>query len=328
MAIPVVLMGLGEIGKAVARAALAEPDLRIVAALDLHPDRVGRPLADLVGIPAPDVIVTNVADDAFRAAQGGLLLHATGSRLAKVVPELESALRAGLSVVSTCEELAFPWVSDPEVADRLDRLAQKKGVAIIGLGVNPGFVLDRLLATLGQVSGRVERVEGLRVVDASRRREALQRKIGAGMSESDFQRAVEEGHVGHVGLLESAALAAMGVGHGVDHVEEDISPVFADAPQRALWGMIQPGETCGVRQIARAFDEGREVARLELVIALGAQDPRDELRVFGDPPIHMRIPGGIPGDSATAWTVAHAAATIGQRAEPGLMTVLDLPAGR
>ena len=328
MTVPIVLMGLGEIGQSIARAALTISDLEIVGALDLSPERLGKSLSDVLKAAAPDIEVTNVSEDMFRRAKGGVLLHSTGSRLEKVVGEIEGALRAGLSVVSTCEELACPWVRNPKLADHIDRLAQKRGTTVLGTGVNPGFVLDRLIATLGQVVGRVERVHGVRVVDASRRREALQRKIGAGLSEADFNSGVENGLVGHVGLMESAALAAMGVGHSVDEVDEEILPVIATKLMTALRGTVKPGEISGVYQVARAFDEGREVARLELTIALGVEDPHDEISIVGDPSISMRIPGGTPGDEATAWSVVHAAALLGQGAEPGLITVLDLPAGR
>lgn len=328
MPVPVVILGLGEIGQAIARAALSIPELEVVGAIDLAPERVGRHLGDVLRAAAPDVFITNVAEEAYLLAKGGIVLHATGSRLEKVVLEIEGAIRAGLSVVSTCEELACPWLRHPNLADQLDRLAQKRGVTVLGTGVNPGFVLDRLIATFGQVVGRVERVHGVRIVDASRRREALQRKIGAGLTEEDFHKSVEEGLVGHVGLMESAALAAMGVGHSVDEVDEDILPVLAEVPLRSLWGPVAVGEACGVYQVARAFDEGREVARLELTIALGAKDPHDEIFLQGEPPLRLRIEGGTPGDAATAWAVVHAAAQIGQGAESGLITVLDLPAGR
>lgn len=344
MSIPVAVMGLGEIGRMVARAALTIPDLDLVAAVDIAPERAGKPLADVLKAAAREITVTNVADEAFEAVHRalresgeetdhdgeirGVLLHATGSRLEQVVGEIEEALRAGLNVVSTCEELACPWVRHPKLADRIDRLAQKYGTTVIGVGVNPGFVLDRLVATLASVVGKIERVHGVRVVDASRRREGLQRKIGAGLSEDDFNRGVEEGYVGHVGLMESAALAAMGVGHSCDEVDEEILPVTADEPQQAPWGVVRKGDICGVRQIARAFDDGREVARLELTIALGAKDPRDEITIYGEPTLTLKIPGGTPGDQATAWSVVHAAQVLGQGAEPGLITVLDLPAGR
>ena len=342
MTIPVVIMGLGEIGRRIARAVLTVPTLELVAAVDKAPGLVGRPLAQLLEAAAPDVVVTDSLSAAAATARKALtdlaregdvpdrpvLLHATGSRLEKVAPELTAALQAGFSIVSTCEELSCPWVRHADLADRLDRAAQKHGGTLVGVGVNPGFVLDRLVATLGQATGKVVRVEGLRIVDVSSRREALQRKVGAGLSEAAFHKAVEAGDVGHVGLMESAALAAMGVGHACEEVDEEILPVLAAAPHDLPWGRHEAGHVAGVRQVARAFAEGREVARLELVIAVGAENPRDEIRLLGMPPLGLVIPGGTPGDDATAWTVVHAAEAIGQGAEAGLVTVLELPSGR
>ncbi len=328
MAIPVVIMGLGEVGQAITRAVLTVPELEIVGALDLSPERIGKTLGEVTQSPPNDVVVTDKPDEVYRAAKGGVLLHAAGSRLEQVAGDIETAIKAGLSVVSTCEELACPWVRNPKIAEHLDRLAQKRGTTVLGTGVNPGFILDRLVATLAQVVGRVERVHGIRVVDASFRREALQRKIGAGLTEAEFNVAVDKGAVGHVGLMESVALCAMGIGHSVDEVDEEILPVFAEAPLKSLVGRVEAGRVAGVRQIARAFDEGSEVARLDLTIALGAANPRDEISIVGKPSLTMQIPGGTPGDEATPWAVVHAAALLGQGAEPGLITVLDLPAGR
>jgi len=137
LAIKVALMGLGAIGRGIARCALQKPDLEIVAAIDLDPQRVGKKLADVVDAPCPDVTIGSDAAAEMRKAAGGVLLHATGSRLDRVEGELAQALTAGLSVVSTCEELSYPWLRHPEIAERLDKLAQKRKVALLGTGVNP-----------------------------------------------------------------------------------------------------------------------------------------------------------------------------------------------
>src|SRR5437764_8747737 len=104
VAIQVVLMGLGAIGRLIARAALAKPELEIVAALHLDPSRVGRKLGDVIDAPAPDVVITPDANVALGRGKGGILLHATGSRLDGVEGELAQALTAGLSVISTRSE--------------------------------------------------------------------------------------------------------------------------------------------------------------------------------------------------------------------------------
>ncbi len=322
--IPVVVAGLGDIGRAIARAALEMPGLRLVGAIDPTEGIAGRKLETILNSPAPDVTVA-IDHAPFAAARGGVLLQAIGSSFMVVRPQIEQAVKAGLSVVSTCEELAYPWLRHESESDALDRLCERHDVAVVGTGVNPGFVLDRLPALLSQLAGPVRHVRARRVVDALHRRPALQRKVGAGLTAEAFEEAVERGAVGHVGLAESAALAALGCGLEVDEVEEEIDPVFAD---RDLEGAVavRKGQVAGVRQSARGYADDREVARLDLTIALGAPDPVDEVDLDAEPPLRLLAPGGIPGDRATAWAAVHAASAI--TLLRGLVTVLDLPAGR
>ena len=321
--IPVVVMGLGTIGQAIARAVLETPDLRIVGAVD--PAHPGRPLAEVIGSPGPRLAVAAEPSKALAAARGGVLLHAVTSDLEEAEPHIGQAVRAGVAVVSTCEELAYPWLSHPELAERLDRLAESRDVAVLGVGVNPGFVLDRLPAFLSQVAGPVRHVRAERVVDAALRRRQLLVRVGAGLAPAEFEGAAERGEVGHVGLSQSAALAALGCGFEIDEVEETIEPVLAERDVAAAIPVAR-GRVAGARQVVRGFAEGQERVRLELTIAAGAAEPHDEVELDARPPLRLRIPGGIPGDEATAWAVVNAAAPA--TLLRGLVTVLDLPAGR
>jgi hypothetical protein len=259
---------------------------------------------------------------ALKAARGGVVIMAATSSFDQVLPLVQQAVRAGCSVVSTCEELAWPWLAHEAAAEELDALCEKHDVAVVGTGINPGFSLDRFPAFLAQVANQVRHVRGLRVVDLAKRRDALRSKMGVGLSEDAFHAAEERGVVGHVGLAESAAMAAAGCGLEVDEVEEELSPLLAEEDGH---GVLR-GQVAGVQQVARAFCEGREVARLELIIALGVDHPRDEVEIDADPPLRAVIPGGIPGEAATVNAVVHATLAVTERR--GLITVLDLPAGR
>jgi len=319
-----VVVGLGPIGRLVAACVLQHPELELVGAAD--PAHAGKPLSSIVP-GAPDVAVAPNGAAAYRKVRGGVAFLCTGSLLEEVAPEIETAIKAGLHVVSSCEELANAGFVDPELADLLDRNARRAGVGILGTGVNPGFVLDRLPATLGAVVGEVRRVEALRVVDLATRRESLREKSGVGLTVEAFERAGEEGTIGHVGLSESCGLLADGLGIEVDEVEEELDPIVAEADVVAGDLRVPAGRVRGLRQVAMAFDEGREVARLTLEIGLGLENPRDWFRIESDPSIEMVVPGGIPGERATAWALVNAAPRVAG-AEPGLLSVLDLPAGR
>jgi 4-hydroxy-tetrahydrodipicolinate reductase len=321
----VAVVGLGEVGRAVARAALQHPQLQLAGAVDLAEGLAGKPLSAL-GVEGTALKVSRNLNEVAGRLKGGAVLLCTSSRVADVVPQVEAALKAGLAVVSTCEELAYPWLYHPEEGERLDRAAHKAGACVLGTGVNPGFVLDRLLATAGAACGSVQHAFAERIVDASTRRVALQRKVGAGLTPEAFDKLAEAEAIGHVGLPESCALAALGLGLDLDEVEEELSPVIAEE-DAAGPVPVKAGQVAGIFQRARGFAEGREVVCLELTIAIGAGPSVDRIRLDADPPLELELKGGLPGDIATAWAVVNAVPSV-VRAEPGLLTVLDLPAGR
>jgi 4-hydroxy-tetrahydrodipicolinate reductase len=66
---------------------------------------------------------------------------------------------------------------------------------------------------------------------------------------------------------------------------------------------------------------------LELTLEAHAEAPYDLIHLDADPPVTLRVEGGYAGDSATANAVVNAAPRLAH-AERGLLTVLELPAGR
>jgi len=320
-------MGLGFIGQEIARAAHASPEVRLVGAVDTSPKLIGRRLGELLADPSLSIPVHANLEQARGRHRDAVVLHATGSRLPQVMDQLLAAIRAGLCVVSTCEELSFPFLRHPELSQQLEREARKAEVSVLGTGVNPGFAMDRLVATAGQACGPVRHVSATRVVDARSRREALQRKIGAGLTEEEFMALADKDEIGHVGLTESAALCALGLGLECDDFEEEIAPLLAqeDIPGGAF--PVKKGRVAGIAQTAVGLEGAQERVRLDLQIAIGAENPRDQIVVEADPTIELVISGGIAGDRATANLVVNAAPRLSS-ADPGLLTVLELPAGR
>ncbi len=324
--VPVIVMGLGFIGQEIARAALQSEELELIGAVDKSPSLLGKKLSEVLGVPSTLKVSGTIAQAVGRRA-GVVLLHATGSKLPQVTEQVLEALSHGMHVVSTCEELSFPWFNHAALADKIDRAAQRAGTTVLGTGVNPGFVMDRLVATLGQVCGPVRHAKVARVVDARTRREALQRKVGAGLTEDEFFSLVDTDLVGHVGLVESAALCALGLGLDCDDYEEELTPVFAEEDIKGGAFAVKKGRVAGMHQVAVGLAEGQERVRLELTIAVGADDPGDFIELDADPPVKLSIPGGVSGDRATANLVVNAAPRV-TAAQPGLLTVLELPAAR
>ena len=319
----VVQYGLGPIGRATAMALVDHPRFLIVGAIDKDPALAGRDLGDVLGL-GRRLGVTVAADPSLvlRPRSADVVFHTTVSRMADAVPQIEMALAAGLDVVSSTETLSYPWISEPRLAARLDGKARRHGVTVHGTGVNPGFAMDVLALVLSHVALDIGHVTARRVVDVSRRREALRRKVGAGLTPAAFRRRAREGSLGHVGLLESMQMVAAGLGWRLNRYTHTLAPVIA---RRSFGGPVpvRRGQAAGQRELLRGLRNGREMMRFELTIAMGAADACDEVVLHGDPPLTMRVVGGTPGDSATVAALLNAAPRV-VAAEPGLLTPLDL----
>lgn len=321
----VVQMGIGSIGREVSRMILERNSLKLVAAIDTNPDLVGRSLGEVLGISeASRVKISNDAEAILEQADPDVVVHTTSSRLSEVIRQLEMVAMHGANLVSSTEELLYPRLNYPAETAELEVVALDNNVAILGTGVNPGFVLDTLAVMATAVCRSVDRVEGRRIVDAATRRQPLQRKIGTGLSVEEFEGLVEQNKLGHVGLCESIALVARGMGWKWDKIVQETKPVVAEKEIRTEFFHVQSGQAAGVNNTGWAIVDGEEKIRLNLQMYVGAEEPVDEITIHGDPNMTVRIPGGTPGDQATAAILVNAIPAIAD-APPGLMTMLDVP---
>lgn len=319
--------GVGPIGASIARLMREKQAIEICGAIDTDPAKVGRDLGEVAGASDAPWGVTISADAKEVLGQtADIVIHATSSSLPDVMDQLIACLEAETCVVSTCEELAYPFRTHPDLAAKLDAAAKDWGVALVGTGVNPGFVMDKLLLTLAAVAQRIEHARAVRVVDASERRLPLQKKVGAGISLDEFRAQVAAGTIKHVGLPESVAMVADGLGLPVDEIKETTEPVVARERITTEFLTIEAGQASGVHQIARGLADGKELVHLELQMYAGAKEPYDSVELTGHPNISLVIPGGVHGDVATAAIVVNTIPAI-LSAPAGLCTSRDLPLG-
>ena len=325
----VVQYGMGPIGRACARVLMDKAragHVELVGCIDISPDLVGVRVDTLVG-GICEVRIANDGAAALEAARPDVVLHTTGSYLLDVKDQILECVRAGAHVVSSTEELTYPFSKYPKLSDELDAVARECGVVILGTGVNPGYAMDTLALAATGVSTSAQRIEVDRVVDASQRREPLQRKIGAGLTVKEFRRRRDRGGFGHVGLRESLEVVATGLGWALDEMEETLEPVLADRKIETDHVSVPRGHVAGVYQTAVGNQAGRELIRLTLKMYLGAEDPIDRVRVHGTPPIDMIVKGGIFGDTATVGSLVNAIPRV-MDATPGLHTVISVPVPR
>ena len=331
--IRVVQVGLGPVGIRLARLVLDAASagrtrrkaVRIVGAVDPAPGKLGRDLGTLCGRKPLGIRVAKDLRSALGGRRADAALVTTVSTLERIAPQIEMLARGGLDIVSTCEELVFPWRTSPRRAKRIDEICRRRRVTCLSTGVNPGFLMDLLPCVLTGVSQKVEGISVWRIQDASSRRVPFQQKIGAGLTQAEFRRKKASGLFGHVGLPESMDMIAQRMGWKLTRTTERVRAVIAK--KRFVTGHvpIRSGMVRGIEQTACAYVGRRQVIRLEFRAAVGEPNARDEVQVRGVPEFRSVIPGGVNGDIATC-AIAFNALPWVVAAEPGLKTMLDIPA--
>jgi 2,4-diaminopentanoate dehydrogenase len=325
MAIRVLMYGLGPIGAAVARQVASRKGFQIVGAVDIDRNKVGLDLGQVIGLDKKlRVRVTNDAVGAIKSGKPDVAVLCTSSSLKTVMPQIETVLKKKVAIVSTTEELSYPVGKNRALARRIDTLAKKAKVAVVGTGVNPGFAMDALPITLTGICERVDAIRVDRIQDARSRRLPFQQKIGSGLNEKQFAQKVKDGSVRHVGLAESVTMIADAMGWKLDKVTDEIHPKIADQLVESELIAVDPGYVCGIVQDGIGYMKGKPVVTLHMEAYLGAPESYDSVTVEGSPRITQKITGGLHGDVATASITVNSIPKI-LRVSPGLRTMADMP---
>jgi 4-hydroxy-tetrahydrodipicolinate reductase len=105
---------------------------------------------------------------------------------------------------------------------------------------------------------------------------------------------------------------------------DEVKPKIADVTVASEFIAVDPGYVSGITQNGVGYRHGTPVITMHLEAYLGAPEPYDEVRLKGVPNLTLRIPGGVPGDIATASIVVNSIPKL-LMARPGLQTMKDLP---
>jgi 4-hydroxy-tetrahydrodipicolinate reductase len=271
------------------------------------------------------VTVSGSLGEALAGKSVEVAIVTTVSSLAALESQVAEIAKAGLHIVSTCEELFYPWETQPEIAMRIDSVCREHGVACLGTGVNPGYLMDYLPTVLSGLCQDVKSVKVWRVQDASVRRVPFQQKIGAGLTVEEFEAKKKAGTLRHVGLPESVDFIANRLGFKLDRNVESLDAVIAEEDIDTGYKPIGKGMACGVHQVGRGFVGDDEVITLTFTAAVGEAESYEQVEIEGVPTIRSRIAGGVNGDIATCAITLNAVRSV-LGANPGLRTMAEVGA--
>lgn len=326
--IKVVGWGVGNMGRGILDMLLKKKGIEVVGAIGRR-SGVGKDIGDLLGYGGQvGIIVENDAEMVLAETRPDVVILSISSYVRGVADEIGLCAKYGADVITIAEEMAYPFRTEPELSKKLDRLAKEKGITVLGTGVNPGFVLDSLIAALTYGTRSVRQIKARRVNDLSPYGRTVMEEQGVGLSEDEFLEGVRDGRIhGHVGFLQSIPMIADAIGLEYDEIIETREPIMSTVERRTDLVDILPGMTAGCSHSAVASRNGVPVIILEhpqqVRPELEGIETGDFIDIFGDPDLHVVIRPETPGGIGT---IASAVNIIPQvlSSPPGLLTMMDM----
>lgn len=325
LSMKVILYGIGSIGSRIARTVLNKSWLQVVGAVDVAPDKIGKDLGEVLGLKRNTGIIIQEADDVISKVQADVVIHSTSSRISEVFSQIETCLKSELNVVSTCEELAFPYLKYPELSKQLDVTAKEHNVTVLGTGINPGYLMDTLPIVLTAPCIEVDSITVRRMMYSGNRRDSYQKKIGTGLTQNQFERMIQEKKItGHVGLEESIAMVAAALNWKLDEivVQPPVS-VITENDITTTFTTVLSGQVCGLESIAFGIRNNIKVITLEFISHANIKQPYDSISIKGTPDIYQKINGGVNGDIGTIAMLINSIPKV-LNAPDGLLTMKEM----
>ncbi len=322
--IKILQVGVGPLGKKIVKLGTRKSNLKFVAAVDLNENLEGKDLGEVCEVEKLGVKIRNNLAKAVGKKKIDVAVLTTVSSAKAIAKQVEAIAKFGINIVTTCEELSYPWKRHKAIAKKLDEICKKHRVVCLATGVNPGFMMDYLPCALTSINFKVEKIKVLRYQNASFRRIPFQKKIGVGLTRKEFNEKVRNGIIRHVGLPESIDMIAACMNWKLDKVTETIKPVIAKQKLTNGFTVVEKGMVCGVEQTGKGYVDEKEVIRLHFRASIAEKEPLDAVEIKGVPNIKSVINGGVNGDVATSAITLNALNVI-DKMTPGLKTMLDTP---
>lgn len=321
--IKVIVVGLGQIGIDICKLILQKDSLHLLAVVDIDPKKIGKDLGEFIGAKKLGIKIYEDLRFVLQEFQPEVTIITSKSRLPEIANDIILCVEHHSSVVSSCEELLYPFIKYKTLSEEIDLKAKENFTQVLGTGVNPGFIMDTLPILLTSSCIDLKSIRIRRYVDLTKRRKALQQKMGLGLTLQEFRRKLKDSLIGHIGLIESAYFIADFLKIKIDKWSESLQPVVANKNIKTKFFNVKKGDVAGIKQKVLGLKNNKKVISLELEISCKIEESFDEIIIDGTPPIKLKIENGIFGDSATVAMLVNTIPNL-LHARYGLVTMKDV----
>lgn len=264
----VIQWATGMVGQSALRGILDHPELELVGVWVSDPAKAGRDAGELCGRPQTGVRATT-DKEAIYATQADIVVHTP-----RALPEqgldddVVRLLESAKNVVSTASYWA-PIVEGSDLTARLQRACESGGVTLLGSGLDPGFVCDRVPALLTAPISDIEQISLIETWDPSRHPVAAE-LFDLGVGKRPDEVSLDSPWTRYwVQRLFPAAVGKLGMLLGLEldevRLDGEIEFAIAERDVEISAGIIKAGTLSGLAYTYAGFQEGRCLIRHQWV---------------------------------------------------------------
>jgi hypothetical protein len=240
----------GAVGRAALQEMIENPDFQLVGVLVYDPAKAGQDAGALCGLPPTTGVLATTDKEEIVALRPDVVVHAA-SKAHAVETNAEDICRllaAGINVITTTSYNHLPtYGADTETA--FVDACRAGGSRFHAAGENPGFMFERLVATVTGLSKTIDRIDLYEATDVSAvdSRPMLVDLMGMGRPPEDVT--IDSPIIKKLDMAYRQALNATAdvLGVTLTHVDVSVDATTLDHDIEVLAGTIEAGTVVGQR---------------------------------------------------------------------------------
>jgi 2,4-diaminopentanoate dehydrogenase len=327
LAIRVVQWATGAVGRGALAELIENPSFQLVGVLVYDPAKAGLDAGALCGLPPTTGVIATSDKDAIFALEAEVVVH-TASKAHAVETNAEDICRllaSGTNVITTTSYNHLPtYGAETEAA--FVAACQTGGSRFHAAGENPGFMFERLVATVTGLSKSIDRIDLYEATDVSAvdSRPMLVDLMGMGRPPEDVS--ADSVIIKKLDMAYRQALNATAdvLGVTLSHIEVSVDATTLPHDIEVLVGTIEAGTVVGQRFSWVGHWAGRPLLAIHeewvltrdlpqwglIPLAPGEKAPLIRAVIKGVPSFELQLDVGFDGVPVT-----------GQHAQPGHLMI-------
>ncbi|PQM47963.1 hypothetical protein [Mycobacterium talmoniae] len=309
MSYKVIQWATGEVGSLCLREILRRPDLELVGLRVYNPDKAGRDAGDLVGLPPSGVTATTSRDEIL-ALEADCVIHSPLSQsMTELDDDVTALLASGKNVISTAAYYA-PEFRGAEVVARLQHACAAGSTTLLGTGVEPGFMFERVMPTITGMCTDIDQITLTEVIDAADHPAAVMvtEALGIGKPLDSVSKDSPFGQYFTSFFSEMTTAAGRAMGVRFDSLESGLDVAPASRDLDIAVGHVAKGTVAGNKYWVKGLVNGAVFMTVEVYWLVepgvaGSPSPRHRyqwhINIEGRPSVNMTLDALPPARDST-----------------------------